>query len=338
MKYSKYHDIKQFKDIVKAVQSKADYKGKDEEGNPIYENTGRPTLTFKGTVKLHGTNASITYTPKTGVIAGKRSSSINPEDLQAHMGFNQFVQVTHKDYFEELCSKLWKEYCTKEEQLIIYGEWAGKSIQKGVAISELPKAFYIFDIKVYNEMEDSSKWLDIVPIPISIEDNIYKITEFGIWNIEIDFNNPGLSQNKLIELTTKVEEECPVSKQLGISGVGEGIVWKTEWEGERFIFKVKGEKHSSSKVKVLASVDEDVLTSIQDFVEYACTDNRIKQGIQETGATEKKDIPNLLKWVSNDIIKEEDAALQANNLEWKQVASSCNNKVKQYFFSLIDKI
>ena len=75
-----------------------------------------------------------------------------------------------------------------------------------------------------------------------------------------------------------------------------------------------------------------------EFVEYACTPNRIEQGIQEVGATEKKDMPNLLKWVANDIIAEETQELVANNLEWKQVARECSNRVRQYFFEKLDKI
>ena len=41
--------------------------------------------------------------------------------------------------------------------------------------------------------------------------------------------------------------------------------------------KVKGEKHSSSKVKKLASVDVEKLNSIKDFVDYAVTESRLEQ-------------------------------------------------------------
>jgi hypothetical protein len=348
MKFKAYHKIRQFKDVVRNISFKTNYKGKDDEGNPIYEDSPKPVLTFKGTVKLHGTNAMVYYTPEKGIMAGKRTSGLSPEQLTAHMGFNQFVQVTKKEYFTRILKKIYDYYCGDSEyntegfnQVIIYGEWAGKGIQKGVAISELNKSFFIFDCKIVNTETDEFRWLNISSEAFKVylggQSNIYNITDFPNWEIEIDFNNPELSQNKLIELTTEVEKECPVAKQLGVSGIGEGIVWKTEWKGERYIFKVKGEKHSTSKLKTLASVDSEVLKPIQEFVSYACTINRIEQGIQETEAKEKSDILKLLKWVANDIISEEDDALKANNLEWKQVAKECSNRVRQYFFNKIDK-
>lgn len=49
-------------------------------------------------------------------------------------------------------------------------------------------------------------------------------------------------------------------------------------------------------------------------------------------------MPELLKWVTNDIISEEANALEANNLEWKQVSRECSNRVRQYYFALLDTI
>jgi len=337
MKFKKYHKIKQFRDVIRDIQFQANYKGLDNEGNPIQEETTKPILTFKGTVKLHGTNASVYYTPEGGIRAGKRNSGLSPEQLTEHMGFNQFVQVTKKGYFKELLKNIHLQcMCNDKEQVIVYGEWAGMDIQKGVGISLLPKSFYIFDIAIYNEEDEEYTWVDIDKIDIPAEDNIYKITDFLRLEVEIDFNNPELSQNELIKFTTKVEEECPVAKQLGVSGIGEGIVWKTEWKNKRYIFKVKGDKHSTSKVKKLASIDPELLKSINEFIDYACTVNRIEQGIKEVDAKEKSDIPNLIRWVANDIIAEEDDVLKANSLKWKQVAKDITTKIRQYYFKKLD--
>lgn len=334
MKFKAYPKIKQFRNVVRDISYRANYKGKDKNGKPIYEDSIKPILKFRGTVKLHGTNAMVYFTPENGVMAGKRSSALPKDALSSHMGFNQFVHVTKKDYFVELLSSLYGSYCNENEQIILYGEWAGKGIQKGVAISELPKSFYIFDYRVYNLNTGKSKWLDIT---LNSEPNVYEITEFPIYEIEIDFNKPGFAQNELIEFTKSVESECPVAKQLGVSGIGEGIVWKTEWKGERYIFKVKGEKHSPTKVKKLANVDPEVLNSIQSFVDYACTGNRIEQAIMETNSKERKDMPILLRWMANDIIVEENDVLLENKLEWKQVSRSCADRIRQYFFSKLDK-
>lgn len=338
MEFKAYHKIRQFKDIVRDIQFKANFKGKDENGQPIYEESIKPILTFTATTKLHGTNAGVCYDLKNGVVAQKRSSFLPKDALSSHFGFNQFVLIEKRDFFENLMEGLFKSYCKKGEQITIYGEWAGEGIQKSVGISELPKGFYIFDCKVYNPLQDTQQWIDISNIKIN-EDKVFKITDFPTWDLEIDFNKPAMYQNKLVEITEEIEKECPVSKQLGVeNGLGEGAVWTCFWQGEKYIFKVKGEKHSVTKVKKLASVDPEVLTSVQNFVDYACTPNRIEQGIQEVNAQEKKDTPLLLKWVANDIITEETDTLISNNLEWKQVAKECSNRVRQYYFTKLDKL
>lgn len=338
MKFKAYHKIKQFKDVVRSIQFKSNFKGLDENGNPVYEDSLKPVLTFNGTVKLHGTNAGICYTPEEGIVAQKRSQLIGSEDLTAHFAFNQFVQVTEKEKLTELMSNLHSIYCLNNEQITIYGEWAGAGIQKGVGISNEDKAFYVFDCKVYNPDTEESRWVDLSCREYYDVDNVYSIYSFPTFSIDIDFNNPGMIQNDLIEYTNKVEQSCPVSKYLGHDGIGEGIVWSCFWKGEKYIFKVKGEKHSTTKVKKLASICPEVLKNINEFVEYACTQNRIEQGIQESNATEKKDMPDLLRWVANDIITEEDDTLKANGLEWKQVAREVSNRTRQYFFTKIDKV
>lgn len=337
MKFKSYHKIGQFKDVVRNVRMKANFKGMDENMEPIYEETTKPDIFFMGTVKLHGTNAQISYDGKT-MLAGKRGSLIDEEALTEHFGFNQFVQVTHKQYFLELMSELHSKYCKENQQIMLYGEYAGNGIQKNVGVSKLEKAFYIFDCKVWDKDTDKNEWLDISAWEFEVE-NIYNIHEFPTYRLEIDFNQPQNFQNKLIEITEAVEKECPVAKKFGVSGgVGEGVVWTGFWKDEKYIFKVKGEKHSTSKVKTLASVDPEIVKSIYEFVEYAVTPNRVNQGIKEVTATDKKDTPKLLKWVANDIISEEDDVLRANNLEWKQVAREVSVQVRQHFFSKLDAL
>lgn len=335
MEFKAYHKIRQFRDIVRDINHKANFKGFDENNNPIYEESTKPILKFIGTVKLHGTNAGVCYTPNEGVVAQKRKSLLRVDELNTHMNFNAFVKVEHKAFFENLMKDLWELCCVSNEQIILYGEWAGEGIQKGVAISSLKKSFYVFGCKVFNKETDENKWIDTSKLRFD-NDRVYNINQFQTFEIDIDFNNPGFSQNKLIEITNSVEKECPVSKELGISGIGEGVVWTSFWNGEKYIFKVKGEKHSTSKVKTLASINPEILKNINDFVEYSCTINRINQGIKEVNAIDKKDMPNLLKWVSNDIITEESDVLANSGLEWKNVAKECNNRVRQIFFSKLD--
>jgi hypothetical protein len=341
MKFNKYHKIPQFRDVVRTVQHMAHFIGLDEDNQPIYDSFIRkPILTFTGTVKLHGTNAMITYTPEEGIRAGKRSSLLPPKEYSAHFEFNGFVW-RNEGYFTKKMHELWEKYCSPGEQITIFGEWAGEGIQKGVGISELPKAFYIFDCKVRNIETNSDVWIDVDTPDFNFDlDGVYNIHNFITYKVIVDFEKPKESQNAFIELTESVEKECPVALELGAKDnlIGEGIVWTTFWKGEKLIFKVKGEKHSNTKVKKLAKVDTEKLESIDKFVEYACTENRIEQGIQESNATETKDVGNLIRWVANDILAEESDTLKDNNLEWKEVAKDVATKTRKYYFDKLNEI
>ena len=56
----KFPSIDQFRQIIREVKTNHDYQGKSEDGSPIYQhNSPYPAIEFTGTVKLHGTNASI---------------------------------------------------------------------------------------------------------------------------------------------------------------------------------------------------------------------------------------------------------------------------------------
>lgn len=335
MKFKAYQKIGQFRDVVRGVCQRADFKGLDSEGNAIYEESVKPVITFKGTVKVHGTNAGITYSPSEGLLAQKRGSLLTKDNLTSHFGFNQFVQVEKVDYFTKVMEYLWNDYCNEGDQFVIYGEWAGQRIQANVAVAELEKAFYFFDAGIVHP-DGTITWVQDVVLPQ--EPKVYNITDFQTFELEIDFNSPQKAVDTLIAITEEVERECPVGKHFGVSGVGEGVVWTAFYKGQKLVMKVKGEKHSVSKVKKLTSVDVEKIESIENFAAYACTQNRVLQAIAETGAQKRRDTPKVISWVANDIIKEETDTLLENGLEWKQVARAVANLARDFFFKEIGKV
>jgi len=224
----------------------------------------------------------------------------------------------------------------------LYGEWCGKGIQKGVAISELDKMFVLFGLKVYDIESDISTWIALPEIYFK-EHRIFNINSFKTFSIDIDFSRPEFYQNTLVELTEQVENECPVAKHFGVSGIGEGIVWSINHPKYGNIrFKTKGEKHSASKVTKIASVDMEQIENIDKFVEYAVTESRLNQGIEYvfTQKGEQLDIKKLgdfLRWVMNDTIKEESDTLAANNLEPKDIGKKVSDKARKWFMEKWNK-
>lgn len=343
-KHISFPSIEQFRHTVATVNRQFNFVGLDENGEAIYDhNKDKPTLKFKGTVKLHGTNAGICYNAIAGMWAQSRENIITPE--QDNAGFAFFVE-SNREVFESMFYHIAERdgIDVNTNTISIYGEWCGGNIQKGVGITNLPKSFFIFGVKVTphveSEEERKSKpayWIKYQGLKAP-DAKIYNIDDYQTWEMDIDFNRPEQFQNKLSELTIAVEEECPVAKAFGFSGIGEGIVWSCEFKGVVHRFKVKGEKHSSSKVKTLAAVDVEKVNSIKEFVDYAVTESRFNQGIEKTFPNNEpidvKKMGALIKWVNDDIIKEEMDTMKASNLEPKDVSKYISTKVREMFFKL----
>ena len=330
-----FPEIGQFRQIIKLVHDNTRYSGKDENGDAIYDSSKvLPTLTFTGTVKLHGTNAGVTLTRDGDMYPQSRENIISVEKDNA--GFSWYFE-SNKEVFKDLFQTL---DIRDADYITIFGEWAGGNIQKGVAINGLPKMFVIFAVKLsYDNNEEKVNYFytdEETKHLKNTESKIYNVLDFEKYSIDIDFENPQLAQNKLIELTMAVEAECPVGKAFGNIGTGEGIVWKCDTGKGTIRFKVKGEKHSSSKVKTLAPVNTEKVSSIKEFAEYAVTESRLNQGIEKvfTSVNEQMDIRKMgdfLKWITNDIIKEEMDTLKDNGLEPKDVTSAISNIARKWF-------
>ena len=303
-KHISYPKIAQFRNVVSNINREITFTGLDEDGNAIYDpSIKKPTLTFKGTVKLHGTNASVCFNSENGFWVQSRQNIITVEKDNA--GFAFFAE-SHKVELCSLLNKLIDEHQidTKIYTVSIYGEWAGKGIQKGVGISQLDKAFYVFGVKVSKPQDEdfNSYWVDSSNVR-NTECRIFNVEDYETYSIDVDFNMPQLAQNKFGEGTEKVETECPISKAFGIdNGLGEGVVWSVDYKDSVHRFNVKGDKHSVNKVKKLANVDVEKLKTIQDFISYSVNENRFNQAIENV--FEKEDL-DLKGWgiLSDGLLK-----------------------------------
>jgi hypothetical protein len=75
----KFPSIEQFRTVVSNINRDFNFVGLDENGDAIYDpSLKKPTLTFKGTVKLHGTNAGVSYNEVDGLWAQSRENIITP--------------------------------------------------------------------------------------------------------------------------------------------------------------------------------------------------------------------------------------------------------------------
>lgn len=321
----KYPSIEQFRHVIKNVRLSHDYHGDDNDGKPIYlHKTNYPVLKFQGTVKLHGTNSGIAKYSDGRIEYQSRSRVLSLDKDNASF-MESMVNKDLSFLFE------WLDF---KDYAIVFGEWCGGNIQKGVAINGLDKMFVIFGIKV------DDKWIDL---PKDLHDNkngIYNILQFKTYEIDIDFNNPESAQNKIIEMTIEVEDCCPVGKFFGVEGIGEGIVFTCK-TNQDLKFKSKGEKHSSSKVKKLNSIDTESVSSALEFADYAVTTQRLHQGLSFLNENGISVIPEntgkFLSWIVSDVLKEEADTIQANALNDKFVKHAITTKARTWFLNHVSQ-
>lgn len=322
MKHYKYPSIGQFRNTIQDVQ-------KECSRNEL----ALPTILFTGAVKLHGTNAGIVFNDGELPYAQSRNHVIEPgED---NYGFANFVEENKVEL------QRWMDTLRIESgttlPIVVYGEWCGAGIQKGIGLSHLNKMFVVFEIHIM--LDDTNPWGSISDhyARVCNIENMYAISEFPEYKVIIDFKDPIQIQQTLVDLTMAVETECPVAAHFGIkNGIGEGIVWSAMYGNKILRFKVKGERHSTSNVKILAPVDVEYIANVKAFIDYAVTENRIKQAMQETSVDCRLGTGDVIRWVFNDIIKEETDVLEKAGLTIKELGGPIARVTKELFFKLID--
>lgn len=338
-----YPSTNQFRQTIRTMCDTLTYDGHDENGE-IKRKALSPEaylIPYVGTVKIHGTNASVVFYSEEEVVFQSKERVLSLE--QDNSGFMAFMsRKDNKELLEQvkyLCGVNGIEFKFPVE---IAGEWAGRGIQKGVAVSEVEPFFSIFRIAVGRDQNGTMNWQPpTFQYGIGLPDaRIYSVLDFGFFRANIPFNEPELIQNDLAALTLQVEAECPAGRFFGVKGMGEGIVWTPQDTLLATIsglwFKVKGDKHSVSKVKTLAEVDPVRLENIKEFVAYAVTDNRLEQGLSEVGLDQTK-IGEFIAWVSRDINKEEGDVLEANSLTMKDVAKFISNKSRGWYMKKLSE-
>jgi len=334
-KFYSHPKIKQFRDVVHNVSLSASYEGKNEEGQPIYnELLSKPCITFYGTTKMHGSQGSLIFLDKESYYTQSRTRILSL--TSDNYGFCAWTKGINSLVIEKLKKAIGLK------NFAIYGEWAGEGIQKGVAIAFIPRFWTIFAIRNL----DTDEWIELNCLNSIIKDlnkeRIFVSHQYEQYTIEVNFEKPELVIEQLQQYTLNVEEQCPVGKFFNITEckTGEGIVWVGKWRDQIYRFKVKGEKHSVSKVKKLVSVDVEKIANVREFVEMTVTENRLLQGIEwlkEQGKElNRYSTGDYLRWLFNDILSEEADTLKQNGLISKDVGSEISKKARIWWFDWLD--
>jgi len=346
--------IKQFRNVIKGVSDQSAYVGQDENDEAIYDyNLPKPVLTFKGTIKTHGSLSKVSFSEPDGFWPQSKNRILTKTSDNA--GFANFI-YQKEDVVLELLNKVIidNDVNTSTHVTTIFGEWCGGNVQGGVAISGLPKMWMIFAAKIspIEQLDDDDEcavWADHKNLR-NKDELIFNILDFPTFEVEVDFNNPTEANNKIVEMVLEVEKECPVGKQFGrILGenntTGEGIVFVADYRGTKIRFKSKGDKHAGkSKIKIQKATDPIEDANKVKFLEVVMTEERMVQGWQEVfGINNEKTSPDVklmgsfLKWVANDIFIEEEQLLTELKLEPSRISRDISKIARVWFFTELDR-
>lgn len=279
--YPSTPDFAKFRKNITPVSATPD--GEPSAFTPALEPRRR---TFVGTVKLHGTNASIILRNSSNPVLQyqSRNKVISTQPSDDNLGAAAFLSKIPLDIL--LAEILRIRGVSIFEEIFIAGEWAGTGIQKGVAIASLKRFFAIFNIRV------DGHWVDIRDYETvhSPAHRVYNVANFKTFEVTIDIDNDeewrtGLKQMKQYSLEVanrcpvgeallQEEDATPISKKGGaLVAVGEGIVWTMaptpDNDYQLYNFKMKSEQFSAtayaSKPRATGSVTDEVVA----FVDFA---------------------------------------------------------------------
>lgn len=292
-----------------------------------------PVVEYRAKVKLHGTNCAVQITDR-GVVAQSRTSLLEPQ--ADYKGFATWVRA-HDAYFSAL-----------PRGLVVFGEWCGPGVEKGMAISQArSKVFAVFAIRRGDRSIDQPDELHDILGTAGAPDSLFVLPWEGA-AVTIDFGARADMERIVAELNDRVaevEREDPwVKRVLGISGLGEGLVfYPVAVDGappsaelvERLMFKAKGEKHRTAGTRTAVQVDASVVASVEEFVALMVTDARLRQGLTEAcgGVREPRSTGAFLAWVVADVRKESAAELEASGLSWGQVEKAVQARARAWFLT-----
>lgn len=352
MSFVGFPKIGQFNQAVRHVADRTRYRGRDDNGEPIFDaELPLPKLKLRGTVKVHGTNAGIRRESGKFICQSRERDLPFPQD---NYGFRTWVDkfLSEEDNcilklfadVERIATLQSVDFVDK--QVTVFGEWAGNGVQTTVSVSEVGRFFYVFAAKV------DEVWLDISDLAEFPEERIFNCERMKQWELEIDFNDRldlAKASEFMRNLTLEVEQLCPVGvalknpKKEYKNTTGEGVVYKAvdpAWSD--LIFKVKGEEHSHSKVRTIAAVDVEKVENAIKFTEYAVTENRLLRGVEalkEAGKeVSKKSTGDFVAWLCRDCITEEADTMKASGLDGKIVGNHIGTRAREWFFAYLEKL
>ena len=208
------------------------------------------TLELEGTVKLNGVNVGIVCkvdeNDKPYIYYQNKEEVLN-EDNDVHQFLNFIEEEKTKEFF---LKALWDEtrrvkntYKSKHGKLdavVLHGEFVGKGVKEGTAVSDIKPFIAPFSLSYYFKDNNGKEHVvhntdsynltrlyksylkDLRCYPVTLSSPVVRkvrLDEESLKNFEKEMN----------EMNKKAKDHCPFAKLFGKEGSGEGYIWKVKF-------------------------------------------------------------------------------------------------------------
>ncbi|KAJ7603790.1 hypothetical protein DFH06DRAFT_1256106 [Mycena polygramma] len=298
--------------------------------------------TFFGTVKLHGTNATLVFGNGRKVNPQIQSRSwVITDNKKDNCGtFALLSKAPLSALVDQILAV--RGEGPKFREIYIAGEIAGKGVQKGVAIVAWSASSRFSNIRI------DGHWMDMR------NTEFFNVAQYKTFEVDIDFR----SHDSDPQTHGRIHGGgCTKSVPFGssfvdgagqpISGRGEGIVWTMvrspymdESDGREFDdtmlvnFKTKGETFSatSQTPKEQKNLDPNVAKAAVEFADYALAERRFEQ-VSSIWRGNRHDRANraFIKWVTEDAIKEERNEMERLAVPEKEARRELSGRAKLWY-------
>lgn len=336
MRHISWTDITAFHNVRKLLQA-----------YPHLTN-GNSAVVYKAKVKLHGSCAGVAVEADGTVTAMSRSTVITPTSDNA--GFARWVEERKESF---------AKFAPASGVAIIFGEWCGPGIQKGVAVNQLKeRALAVFALRIQDTEGNDVEFIaeptalteiaKIVPgayvLPWHNTGENYVVD----WSLDAERLQPVLE--RINSQVLEVEACDPwMMSQFGVKGVGEGLVFypvsKEHLSYKSFsdlCFKAKGEKHQVVAHTKPVQADPTVAANLAAFAELVVTTSRLEQGCRAVNGGElkfePKNIGAFLAWMNGDLLKEVQDELDASGLDQKAALKACSDRARSWYLAEMKKL
>ncbi|KAI4962106.1 hypothetical protein J4E86_001138 [Alternaria arbusti] len=287
-------------------------------------------IPFIGTVKLHGTHADILVYPDNRIVFQSRnivglSVAKDNQGFAADMSEKTAAVLGLRDVYLKRWKELYPSKTVGEDlPVVIAGEWIGDKIQKDVAIAQLSRRFVIVSVNINGTWQKDEEYSDI-----SLSDHdIYSASRAGVFHTTLYPDDYERTVSEVERMTEDVAAQCPFASSFGISGLGEGIVWKpvpTQYNGDTSLwFKSKGGKFKPTFFRVPkqhegADIMRERRKAAATVAAAWCSQQRLEQGWD---VLREKDVErdvgalgDFLKWIQYDILEEEKGYIKEHGVD-----------------------